>query len=553
MPTSTRCRLLLWIALLGSLPLAAQSQEHPSGADAPQQAAVPLLDDLGAHHYAITTAEPKAQAYFDQGLRLYYAFNHPEAVRSFREAQRLDPTCAMCWWGEALAWGPNINLPMDSAAAVAARAAADGAMARRDGVSPRERALIEALDQRYAARPTSQRDPALDSAWTRALGRLAGRWPEDDEITVLHGESQMDLRPWDYWSEAGELYPGIAAALDGFQRVLERDPDHPGACHFRIHAVEKVHPEWAIPCAEKLADLMPGAGHIVHMPGHIYIRVGRYRDAIEANEHAVHADESYIQDVRPGTTFYTAGYYPHNYDFLAFAAAMVGRGTLAVDAADKVAALIPGEMLQAPGMAFLQHYGTRHLQYRVVFARWQEILATPDPGPELPHARGIWHYARGRALAATGDPAAAEAELADLRQAAGALEGVRLEFNRADALLRIAAAVLAGRIAEARGDREGAVARLRDAVRLEDALLYGEPPEWSVPTRHELGQVLLRAGRADEAEGVFREALDRFPDNGWALHGLARALRARGRTDEAAAVEARFREVWSEADFELTS
>ena len=485
----------------------------------------PIYDGLGSHGYAITTAVPAAQAYFNQGLRLYYAFNHQEAIRSFREAQRLDPGCAMCWWGEALAWGPNINLPMDSAAGVAAWAAVWEALTRRGSAAEKERALIDALAGRYAEVPPADRAP-LDSAWAASLIELSARWPADLELAVLMGEAQMDLRPWDYWQENGDPYPGIDRALASFERVLERSPDHPGACHFFIHAVEKLYPERAVECAERLAGLMPGAGHIVHMPGHIYIRVGRYRDAIRLNEHAAHADETYIRDQRPAPGVYTAGYYPHNYDFLAFAAAMVKEQEKAVEAADRMASLIPAELMDAPGMLFLQHYVTRPLQLRIRFGLWDEILATPAPAEEHTHALAMWHYARGRALVATGRLLDASAELDTLRTLATSLRGVRLEFNEAGHVLDIGAAVLAGRLAEARGDREAAIAHLRKAVGLEDALLYGEPPEWTVMTRHELGEVLLAAGRADEAAAVFRKDLDRFPANAWSTDGLARARRA---------------------------
>jgi tetratricopeptide (TPR) repeat protein len=517
-----------------------------------QADSVPLYDNLGDHHYAITAKSPKVQAYFDQGLRLYYAFNHQEGVRSFRAAQRLDSTCAMCWWGEALAWGPNINLPMDSASGVAAYAAIQRALQERHHASPRERALIDALAQRYAAVPPANRAP-MDSAYSRAMAQVVQDYPGDNEAAVLYAESLMDLRPWNYWTEDGESQPGMAEALANLQRVTDADPKHPGACHFYIHAVEAVYPDRAVECAERLAGLMPGAGHLVHMPGHIYIRVGRYLDAIQANKHAVHADETYIRDQRPGVGMYTAGYYPHNYDFLAFAETMTGRSVQAIEAADNLAALVPEDMLRVPGMSFLQHWMTRQLQVRVRFGRWAEILEVPAPAEDLVHARAMWHYARGRALAAKGDVAGATAQLARVRaaQADLALEGVRLEFNQAPDILAVAANVLAGRIAEARGEYDEAIGRLSEAARLEDALTYGEPPEWTVPVRHDLGSVLLSAGRPEAAERVYREDLDRFRENGWSLWGLAQALRAQGHSAEAQAVHTRFAAAWSHADVEL--
>lgn len=514
---------------------------------------VPLYDNLGSHEYAITTGVPLAQRYFNQGLRLYYAFNHAEAIRAFNEAARLDPACAMCYWGAALAYGPNINLPMDSAAAVAAYEALQKARAAK-GASARERALIEALSQRYAADPPADR-AALDTAYARALKQVAQRYPDDPEVATLYAESLMDLSPWYYWNRDGSPRPQTAELLAQLERVMAQNPDHPGANHFYIHAVEAVEPERAVAAAERLATLMPGAGHLVHMPGHIYVRVGRYLDAIEANEHAVHADETYIQDQKPAFGVYVAGYYPHNYDFLAFAASMIGRSEQAIGAAEKMASLAPQELLRTPGLTFLQNHQTRHLQFKVRFARWDDILAAPAPAEDLPHARAMWHYARGRALAAGGDVdgAGAEEQLARLRTIADdpVTAVLRLEFNTSGAVLGIAAEVLAGHVAAARGDTARAIDHLREAARLEDELVYGEPPEWTVPVRQELGRMLLAAGRPAEAEQVFREDLNRFPDNGWSLRGLAQALQAQGRKSEAEDALKRFREIWATADVRI--
>ncbi|HEU4686098.1 MAG TPA: hypothetical protein VFS39_16445, partial [Nitrospira sp.] len=309
-------------------------------------------------------------------------------------------------------------------------------------------------------------------------------------------------------------------------------------------------PQRAVTAAERLAKLMPGAGHLVHMPGHIYIRVGRYQDAIAANEHAVHADETYIQDHRPNIGIYTVGYYPHNYDFLAFAASMIGRSRQALSAAEKMAAIPPQDLLRAPGMTVLQHHRTRPLQFLVRFAQWPQLLQEPAPAEDLLYARALWQYARGRALVATGSLEEAEQALTRLRAAAEnpALASLRVEFNTAGPILRIATEVLAGHVAEAKGDPKSAVAHLREAVRAEDSLVYGEPPEWSIPVRQELGLLLLRADRAAEAEATFREDLKRFPDNGWSLRGLELALRKEGKSEEADRVGARFKAVWTGAD-----
>ena len=535
-------RLLLLSALLAA----------PAAAGAQPDAAPPLYDVLGSHHYAISTRNPMAQRYFDQGLRLYYAFNHAEAIRAFDHAARLDPRCAICHWGTALAFGPNINLPMDSAAGAAAHAAIGRAAALRQHADERERALIDALAVRYAADPTAAR-AGLDSAYARAMGDVAARWPDDPEARTLHAEARMDLSPWNYWDADGSPRPGTEELLAELEAVMRANPDHPGANHFYIHAVEAVQPERAVAAAERLAGLMPGAGHLVHMPGHIYVRVGRYADAVAANQHAVHADEAYIRDQNPAFGVYTAGYYPHNYDFLAFAASMLGRTGQSLEAADRMRTLAPPELLRAPGMTFTQHHHTRHLQLRVRFGRWDEILATEAPADDLPHARAMWHYARGRALAARGDAGAAQAELERVRAAAAdpALADARLEFNPSAKVLELAAAVLAGHVAEARGDRASGVAHLEEAARMVDALVYGEPPEWTVPVRQELGEMLMRAGRAADAEAAFRADLRRFPENGWSLHGLAQARRAQGDAAGADEAMARFRRAWPDADVRL--
>jgi tetratricopeptide (TPR) repeat protein len=500
---------------------------------------VPLIEGLGDHHYQITTSVPLAQQYFDQGLRLYYAFNHAEAVRSFRQAQRLDPQCAMCFWGEALAYGPNINLAMERQSALAAYAALEKAIEAQHHASEREAALIDALARRYAADPPSER-AHLDRAYADAMGKLAERWPDDIEIGTLSAEALMDLRPWNYWTEDGAPQPGMTDALARLERAVEIDPTHPGACHFYIHAMEKLYPERAVPCAERLASLMPAAGHLVHMPGHIYIRVGRYRDAVETNLHAVHADESYIRDQRPGTGMYTAGYYPHNYDFLAFAAMMIGREEESIGAAEKVAALIPEEAYATPGMGFLQHWSMRSVLLRIRFEQWEELLAVPAPPADRPHARALWHYGRGRASVATGDVRSANTELGELRRIAQRpeLATTKMEFNVSADILCIAERVLTGRVEAAEGRYTEAFAALSEAVQYEDALTYGEPPEWTVPSRLDLGEVLLESNQYPEAERIFRASLEQFPSNAWALRGLASALRAQGREPEATQVDA---------------
>lgn len=554
-----RHRFIITFGLMGLLILAACGQDeaepiqHVDAQKTPQAGDnVPLYDNLGDHHYAISSKVPQVQAYFDQGIRLYYAFNHAESVRAFREAQRLDPKCAICWWGEALAWGPNINLAMDAPSGLAAFAAMQGAVARREHGSETEQGLIDTLTVRYVPEPPDDR-AHLDQAYVDAMGALAAKYPDDPEIAVLYAESLMDLRPWDYWAADGSPNPGIADALTSLESVMAVNEKHPGACHFFIHAVEKLYPERAVECAERLVGLMPGAGHLVHMPGHIYIRVGRYLDAVKMNEHAIHADETYIQDQNPAMGMYTAGYYPHNYDFLAFAAMMIGRSEDAIGAAETVATLLPQELFGSPGMDFLQHWSIRPLLVRIRFARWEELLAAEAPSDSQVHAKAIWHYARGRALAANGDTGAAALELGHLRELASSilLEGIKMEFNQSVDLLGVAESVLAGWVSASAGDYDQAVESLEKAVRLEDGLLYGEPPEWTIPTRQDLGAVLLQSGRFIEAEKVFREDLDKFPKNGWSLHGLATALNEQGKSVEAEMVEAELEQAWSTADVDL--
>jgi tetratricopeptide (TPR) repeat protein len=516
--------LALAAALAWPLVAPAQSHHGAHGAATKAAAGTPLYDNLGKHQYAVTTSSPKAQRYFDQGMRLYYAFNHQEAIRAFEEAARLDPKCAMCPWGVALALGPNINAPMDAEAGRKAYAAVQRALTLSSHAGAKEQALIGALAKRYAEVPPEDRS-ALDRAYAEALREVVRRYPQDLEARTLYAEALMDLSPWSYWTSEGKPRESTPELLAQLEHVMARNPDHPGANHFYIHAVEAVQPERAVAAAERLAGLMPGAGHIVHMPGHIYVRVGRYEDAIKANEHAIHADESYIADRNPAMGIYVAGYYPHNYDFLAFAASMIGREAQAISAAEKMATLIAPEMMRAPGMAFAQKHFTRHLEMKVRFGRWDDILRAEAPASDLRFARAVWHYARGRAHAAQGAIAAAQADLASLRFARDdkALAAERLEFNTAGQILGIAAEVLAGRIAQAKGDVAAAERHLRKAVAIEDGLVYGEPPEWTVPVRQELGQLLLAAGRPAEAERAFHEDLKRFPKNLWSVEGLQQA------------------------------
>ncbi|PYP81149.1 MAG: hypothetical protein DMD35_02505 [Gemmatimonadetes bacterium] len=536
---------LLVLALATTL--GAQQPTERAGAAAADS--IPLWDGLGDHHHPITTRSALSQRYFDRGLRFVYAFDHADAIRSFRLAQRIDPTCAMCSWGEALAFGPNINVAMDSASGVAANAAIRRAISLAAGTSLRERAYIAALAARYGADPGARRK-ALDTAYARAMARLHRADPSDDDAAVLYAESEMLLGPWDYWLPGGRSKPHGARALAALTSVVRSSPRHAGACHFYIHAVEAAFPERAIPCAERLPSLMPGAGHVVHMPAHVYIRVGRYADAIERNVHAMHADEPHIAEM-PADGVYRLALHPHNAHFLSFAASMIGRSAQALDAAAQTRARTDTAMLRAPGLGALQHYYMMPLLANVRFERWEAVLVEPEPAADLPYPRALRHYGRALARIAGGDLVAAEAELAALHQlrADERLKTVTIwDLNTATALLDIAQASVEGELAAARRDWTGAIAALRRAVATDDALTYDEPPPWHLPPRQQLGGVLLRAGRPADAEVVFRQDLQRHPENGWSLAGLSGSLRAQGRLAEAERAEARFRRAWATAD-----
>jgi tetratricopeptide (TPR) repeat protein len=529
------------------------AQQEASAARAQAAGSVPLFTDLGRFHMAISSRNPEAQRYFDQGMRLLYGFNHGEAIRAFDEAARLDADCAICHWGAALAFGPHVNAPMDSAGGVAAHQRLQKALAVRSKANARERAFIDAVAKRYASPPPADR-ARLDSAYARAMADVVRRYPNDLDAATLYAEALMDLRPWNYWRKDGTPYPGTQRIVAQLTRVMRADPNHPGACHYYIHAVEAIAPEKAVPCAERLASLMPGAGHMVHMPGHIYIRVGRYDDAIKANEHAVHADEAYLASEKP-SGIYPIGYYPHNYHFLAFAASLAGRGAQSIEAARKTSEKIPAEVArQAPPLEALLTYAPLTL---VTFGRWDDVLATPLPPADLRLSTGLAYYARGVAHAAKGQWQEAQAALDTVKAiAAGTKPHDQIALSAGGGenktIMEIATHALMGEIAERRGQSD-AVSHFREAVRLQDTFNYIEPPQWYYPVRHSLGASLLRLGRAAEAERVYLEDLRKFPENGWALFGLAKALDAQGKSTQARAAEARFRKAWSGADVTLTA
>jgi tetratricopeptide (TPR) repeat protein len=505
---------------------------------------VPLYSNLGTHQYEITTTNPQAQRYFNQGLRLVWAFNHAEAIRSFEEGERLDPSCAMCAWGIAFAYGPNINAGMDSAAGVQAAQAIQRAQRGVSRVSPRESALIEALATRYTPVPSPDRSK-LDSAWAVRMWEVADQFPDDQEAQVLYADALMNLSPWNYWNADGTPRALTGEILARLERVLSANKNHPGACHLFIHAVEAKYPERALPCAERLASLMPGAGHLVHMPGHIYIRVGRYADAIALNEHAVHADVELLEG--PGVArrgAYPNGYHPHNYHFLSFAASMTGTSKKAIDAARETAKRLSVDGVRA--VPWIESVTPIVMTTLVTFGRWNEILAEPLPGDSLPYLAAMTWYARGVAHAAFGDEKAAVGDLERLRKLAAAYPA-----TDNGTALQIAVRALEGEIA-LRGKRpKDAVLHFEEAAMLEGKLTYNEPPTWYYPIRQSLGMAFLAARQPAAAERVYREDLERFPRNGWSLFGLATSLERQGKTAEARRVRAMFDAAWKNADVKL--
>ena len=519
-------------------------------------AGAPLFDDMGNHHHAITTANPDAQRYFDQGLIIDFAFNHAESVRSFRAAQRLDPTCAMCYWGEALALGPNINVTsngvvvMSDEERVNAYAAIQKALELKDGASERERDYIDALSVRYNGDTSKPRD-SLDAAYMDMMRALHRKYPDDDDAAALFAESMMNTMPWDYWLDPVNPKPLTEEVLTALETVLERSPTHPLAIHLYIHAVEaSSNPGRAEKAADTLANLVPGAGHLVHMPAHIYWRVGRYNDASEANVRAAAVDEAYIAACN-AQGFYPAAYYPHNIHFLWAASSMEGRSRVAIEAARKVAANVRLEMIdEFPGVEF---FHTIPMLALTQFGRWDEILAEPQPPENLEFSNGIWHYVRAIAYANKGQLEEAKAERENLVSLKDATDVHFLDsiYYPATSLLKIADELALGTIAMAEDDIDRAIGHFEVAVQTQDELPYTEPPFWYYPTRHTLGKALLAADRPEEAEATYRRDLEQYPRNGWAMFGLMESLKAQGR--DTTEVGELFAILWAEADVTLSS
>lgn len=517
-----------------------------------------LIPGLGTYHFPISSTQPEVQRWFDQGLMLTYGFNHDAAERSFLRAAAIDPECAMCLWGAALVLGPHVNAGMDPANNAKAWTRLQRARALAARATPREQAFIEALSARYAEQPPEDRRP-LDEAYAVATGALMKSLPEDADAATFHAEALMDLQPWDYYDAQYQPKGHTDEIVATLEAVMQRNPDHAGALHLYVHAVEaSAHPERGVVAADRLRELIPGSGHLVHMPAHIYSRVGRWHDAVLANQIAIAADDAYLDLCRGNTGgVYPLGYVPHNHHFLWFAASMEGNSAIARAAARHTAErTADAELMRTPGYEAMQHYWMTPWFDNVRFARWDEIAAAPNPAPDLKYVSVIWHYAEGIAAARQGRKDAAAQHLAALRPllADPALRKVlvwdRYPLSNA---AEIAERSLSAEVALLDKDSDAAIAALQEAVKIEDATPYDEPPAWHSPTRHALGAVLLEAGKAVDAEAVYRAELQRNPQNGWSLHGLALSLRAQQRNAEAAEVEKRFADAWKNADVKLAS
>lgn len=512
-----------------------------------------LLAGLGNLHYPITTTSLDAQKFFEQGLRLVYAFNHWEAIQAFREAARRDPDCAMAYWGLALAFGPNLNdwTPIDRE-----RFALDYiemAKARRARVSQVEKDLIDAMAARYNGKAYEVRD-SLNSAYAQAMRAIVSKYPDDAEVQTLCADAIMNTMPWDYWQEDGTPKPETAEAKKILETVLAKFPEHPGAHHLYIHLVEaSPTPELGLKSANFLTSAMPGAGHIVHMPAHIYVRVGDYAKSIEANTKAVKVDEEYLS-YSENQGMYRMMYYPHNVDFIAYSSYMEGRSNLGIQTALKLA--YKGNFMSgAAAQGFSQYAMVEPMIAYTRFGKWTDILSLPDPGEQNLYAQVMWRFSRGMAFLRSGYDVQANNELLklDSLNKLDTLSTIYITFNPVSSSSQIAAALLRGEIFLKQKKFEEALQAFQSAVVIEDGLRYNEPPDWKLPTRHYLGAALFEAGRFADSEKVYLDDLRVNRENGWSLTGLQRCQNAQNKKSDVAATLKRLSKAWKNSDVAITS
>ena len=508
--------------------------------DTTQQIA-PLFEDLGKHYYTISTSSKEAQIFFNQGLNLTYAFNHAEAHRSFMEASRLDPNSAMTYWGQAYTLGPNINdqIP-DKERREKSYKAIQKARRFAAKATIKEQALINALSYRYSKDSIAAGE--LNLAYMNEMAKVAEQFPGDADVQTLFAAAVMNTVPWNYWDKDGNPSPNIAEAKAALEKAMEININHPGANHYYIHMVELPKPDLGVPSADRLNGLMAGAGHLVHMPGHIYMRVGRYKDAVIVNQAAILADEDYISQCY-AQGLYPLVYYPHNIHFLWSAASMLGDSEMAIDAAKKTAEKVPVSLLKES--RFHQNFASTPILAYTRFGKWNEVLTMPDPGDELSYMKLIWHYARGIAFLRKNNLKDAQEELDFI-----AARNKELEFEN---IAKVAYEVLAGEIEFANGNQSKAIEHLIKAVSFEDELPYDEPAVWYIPTRQTLGALLIKDGKYKDAEIVYLEDLDYYRANGWSLIGLHQSLVGQGEMERAKEVKQQFDRAWSNSDMVITA
>ena len=513
----------------------------------------PVLPGLDYFKFPITTTSQKAQMYFNQGWALAAGFNHAEAARSFYWASREDPNCAMCYWGLSYVLGPNYNAGMDPTVVSDAVESIKAAQLLSSYCTERERDLIMAMAKRYPEKHDGDRSQ-YDQDYSQALKALTEKYPKDHDITALYVESVMDLHPWDLWDKEGNPRPWTPGILKELEGVRKQDPNHAIVNHMYIHAVEaSFEPSLGYDAADRLADVAPGAGHLVHMPSHIYIRTGDYRECTVANVDAVEVDSVYVSACHAAGA-YPLGYYPHNFHFLCACAALEGDARLAYDAALRMQEKLDTEIMRQEGWGTVQHYYTIPYYILVKFELWKEVLDTEMPDEDLKYPRAVLHYARGMAYAGMGQLAKAKEELTALRTIAAdeAIQSITIwDINNASDLLEIATYVLEGEIAFRAGQHDAAITSLTSAIVIEDALNYNEPPDWFFSVRHYLGDVYLDMEEWDKAEATFRQDLHTFPKNGWALHGLYKSLKGKGDQSEAERVYRDFEKAWEYANVQL--